>query len=73
MSPARIVEAVDVSAKGKFGVGACLKDRSPNQLVLDRLEHGLDYRIEAPIFVKPRFSYNCKAAIWIGFGTQSWL
>ena len=39
MPPARIVEAVDVSAKSQFGGGAGLERRSPDQFVLDRLEH----------------------------------
>ena len=39
MSPTWIVEAVDVSAKSQFGGCAGLEDRSPDQFVLDRLEH----------------------------------
>lgn len=45
MSSTWIVEAVDVSAKGPFGGGAGLEDRSPDQLTLDRFEHRFHHRV----------------------------
>ncbi len=45
MSAAQIVEAIDVSAKGRFSSGAFLEDCSPDQLVLDRLEHSFHHCI----------------------------
>ena len=45
MSAALIVEAIDVSAKSRFSSGAYLEDCSPDQLVLDRLEHSFHHCI----------------------------
>jgi len=55
MSPTWIVEAVDISAKGQFRSSSGLEAGSPDQLVLDRLEHCFHHRVEAPMFVKRWF------------------
>ena len=49
MSSTWIVEAVDVSAKGRFGSCSGLEAGSPDQLVLDRLEHRFHHGVVVAI------------------------
>jgi integrase len=49
MPAARIIEAFDVFTNGLAGLVARCKRRAPDQLGLDRLEHGLDHSIVVTI------------------------
>jgi hypothetical protein len=45
-------KAVDVSAKGQFGGSSGLEAGSPDQFVLDRLEHRFHHRVVVAIAVR---------------------
>jgi hypothetical protein len=51
MSPAGIVEAVDVFEQGHFRLSPCVPLVAPDQFRLQGLEEALDDGVEAPIFV----------------------
>ena len=45
MTPDRIVEAIDVTADCRLGLGSRLEDGAPDQFGFQGLEEGLDHRV----------------------------